>query len=354
MTDPRRSSRGFSSLGNIMVLGGDPKAPSPISRISRSDLELLMRTLEVSFVRLSECVVSSGFGLMLGSHDAPGLHYNLRGHGVGYIGNGPAIELEPHTMIIVPPHSPLRIDVPGARSSSTVKLVDGKTNCTLIDGVHRYVAGGGTPDVLMICGFFHAVYASSISLFGTLSAPIVERFEACNMLDQTLKAALAELVSQEVGAHAMSSALLKQVIVTLLRRALSSPNSWVEQFSLLRDPQIARAFAVMVDNPGAPHTVQSLAGSASLSRSAFMARFHDVIGRSPMLVLRDLRMRQAARQLTSGTYSVEQVAANAGYESRSSFIRAFRNTFGLDPSSFRASRLSVSPSSAVGFDLDEK
>jgi AraC family transcriptional activator of mtrCDE len=206
----------------------------------------------------------------------------------------------------------------------------------------------------MFCGFFHAIYASSISVFGTLSAPIVERFQACDMLDQKLNAALAELVSQEVGAHAMTSALLKQVVVTLLRRALSSPNSWVEQFSLLRDPQIARAFAVMVDNPGSPHTVQSLARNASLSRSAFMARFHDVVGRSPMLVLRDLRMRQAARQLTSETYSVEQIAANAGYESRSSFIRAFRKTFGLDPTDFRASRRSVNSSSFVASALDEK
>lgn len=337
-----------------MTRGGDRDATSPIARISRSDLDLLMRTLEVSFVRLSECVVSSGFGLSLGGVDATGIHYNLRGRGVAYIGDGPAIELEPHTMIVVPPHSPLRIDVPGERSSPAVRLVDGKTNYTINDGVCRYVAGDGTPDVIMFCGFFHAVYASSISLFGTFSAPIVERFEARDMLDQKLNAALAELVSQEVGAHAMTSALLKQVVVTLLRRALSSPSSWVEQLSLLRDPQIARAFAVMVDNPGAPHTVQSLARSASLSRSAFMARFHDVVGRSPMLVLRDLRMRQAARQLTSGTYSVEQIAANAGYESRSSFVRAFRKTFGLDPTDFRASGRSVGASSVVASGLEEK
>lgn len=73
-----------------------------------------------------------------------------------------------------------------------------------------------------------------------------------------------------------------------------------------------------------------------------------------MLVLRDLRMRQAARQLTSGTYSVEQIAANAGYESRSSFVRAFRKTFGLDPTDFRASGRSVGASSVVASGLEEK
>lgn len=332
---------------------GQRTAASPISRISRTDLELLMRTLEVSFVHLSECVVSSGYGLTLDGVDATGIHYNLRGTGIAHIGNGSAIELEPHTMIVVPPRSALRIDVPGERPAASVRIVDGKSCVTVNDGVYRFVAGDGTPDLIMFCGFFHAVYASSISLFGTLSAPIVERFDACDLLDQKLNAALSELVSQEVGVHAMSSALLKQVVVTLLRRALTSPNSWVEQFSLLRDPQVARAFAVMVENPGAPHTVESLARSASLSRSAFMAHFHEAVGRSPMLVLRDLRMRQAARQLTSATYSIEQIATNAGYESRSSFIRAFRKSFGLDPTDFRASRLSVSASSGVPFGVDE-
>lgn len=329
------------------------KATSPISRIPRADLELLMRTLEVSFVHLSECVVSTGYGLTLGGLDATGIHYNLRGTGIAYIRNGPPIELGPHTMLVVPPHSPLRIDVPGERPADGVRVVDGKSSVTVNDGVYRFVAGDGTPDLIMFCGFFHAVYASSINLFGTLSAAVVERFDARDLLDQKLNAALTELVSQEVGAHAMSSALLKQVVVTLLRRALTSPNSWVEQFSLLRDPQVARAFAAMVENPGAPHTVESLARTASLSRSAFMAHFHDAVGRSPMLVLRDLRMRQAARQLTSSTHSVEQIATNAGYESRSSFIRAFRKTFGLDPTDFRASGLSVSASAGVPFGVDE-
>jgi hypothetical protein len=50
------------------------------------------------------------------------------------------------------------------------------------------------------------------------------------MLDTRLEMALKELVAQEVGAKAMSAALLKQVIVALMRRSLSSLNLWVERF----------------------------------------------------------------------------------------------------------------------------
>jgi AraC family transcriptional activator of mtrCDE len=149
--------------------------------------------------------------------------------------------------------------------------------------------------------------------------------------------ALAELVAQEIGSAAMSSALLKQVIVALLRRSLRSMDLWIERFALLGDPQIARAFAEIVANPGARHSVESLARTAFLSRSAFMARFRSAVGRSPMTVLRDVRMRQAAEQLRAKAFTVDEVMHNAGYASRSSFVRAFHRAHGCDPSSYRRS-----------------
>jgi AraC family transcriptional activator of mtrCDE len=129
---------------------------------------------------------------------------------------------------------------------------------------------------------------------------------------------------------------LKQVIVMLMRRSLNSPGAWVERFAMLSDVQIARAFSEMVADPGVDHTVNSLARVACLSRSAFMARFASVMGRSPMIVLRDLRMRRASQVLEMNSLSVGQVAHEVGYASRSSFIRAFRETYGVDPSEYRA------------------
>lgn len=190
---------------------------------------------------------------------------------------------------------------------------------------------------MLICGYFHASYGSSTDLFGALTAPLIEQFTEGDQVDESLKAALMELVAQEVGSGAMSAALLKQVLVALLRRSLRSMDLWVERFSLLSDPQVARAFADMVAHPGAPHSVHSLARTACLSRSAFVARFTRVVGRSPMSILRDLRMRQAADQLRSTTMTVDEIAHHAGYASRSSFVRAFREAHGHDPTSYRRS-----------------
>jgi len=188
----------------------------------------------------------------------------------------------------------------------------------------------------MICGCFHASYGSSIDLFATLASPIVERFDATDQLGYRLEAALAELVDRQVGMQAMATALLKQVLITLLRRSLSSKDLLVEQFAILSDPQITRAFARMAASPGALHSVTTLSETAGLSRSAFMARFAGAVGCSPMAALRQLRMRQASKLLTANVLSIERIAHSVGYASRSSFSRAFRHVFGNDPVEHRA------------------
>ena len=310
----------------------------PLVPIAAADLDRRLEAVMLSFVRLSECLVGEGYRLELGGVDAPGLHYNLSGTGRMIVGKDEPIELRPHTLVILPARSRFRIEVPSRLEPRGVfKTVDGRSQVFESGAVRRYLATDAEPVIMLICGYFHASYGSSTDLFGTLAAPIVEQFHEGDQVDETLKAALAELVAQEAGFGAMSSALLKQVIVALLRRSLRSLDLWLERFSLLSDPQVARAFADMVAHPGARHSVQTLARTAFLSRSAFVARFTKVVGRSPMIVLRDLRMRQAADQLESSTLTVDEIARQAGYASRSSFVRAFRKAHGCDPTSYRRS-----------------
>jgi predicted ester cyclase len=80
-------------------------------QIPPSDLENLISTLDVKFVGLSHCSVSTGYRLELGDAGAPGIHYNLSGKGKIFIKNHQPIELKPHTLIIVPRNTPFRIEV---------------------------------------------------------------------------------------------------------------------------------------------------------------------------------------------------------------------------------------------------
>src|SRR5262249_12160680 len=151
-------------------------------------------------------------------------------------------------------------------------------------------------------------YGASIDLFGTLASPLVERFEATDQLGYRLEAALTELANRQIGMEAMATALLKQVLITLLRRSLSSGDLRLEQLSILSDRQVARAFARMAADPGGLHSITTLSETANLSRSAFMARFVGAIGCSPMAALRQLRMRQARNLLSANVLSIDQIA----------------------------------------------
>jgi len=312
---------------------------SPLMRLSRTDLESLFTALQVDFVELWECLVSPGWRLELAGTDAPGIHYNLGGAGRLIIGDRSPIDLLAHTLVIVPRGQPLRIEAPAdPHEASPWRVVDSAWLASAPDKIRKFVAGNSDPHVMLICGYFHASFGASVDLFTSLTDPIVEQFDSGDRLDEPMKSAMAELVAQEVGMGAMTTALLKQVLVRLLRRSLSSMNLWVERFSILADPPTARAFAEMVARPGAPHSVLTLARTSALSRSAFMARFTAVFSHSPMMVLRKLRMRQAAVLLTTGDLPIDRVAREVGYASRSSFFRAFRKAHGIDPSEYRAAR----------------
>lgn len=310
---------------------------SPLARLSRTNLDNLFSALQVDFVELWECLVSPGWRLELPGTDAAGIHYNLGGAGRLVIGDRSPVDLLAHTLVIVPRGQPLRIEAPAdSHVGSPWKVADREWLASGPDKVRKFVAGHSDPQVMLICGYFHVSFGASVDLFGSLADPIVEQFDSGDRLDEPLKSAMAELVAQEVGTGAMTAALLKQVLVKLLRRSLSSMQVWVERFSILADPPIARAFAEMVARPGARHSVRTLARTSALSRSAFMERFAAVFGQSPITVLRTLRMRQAAVLLTTSDLPIDSVAHDVGYASRSSFVRAFRKTYGSDPSEYRA------------------
>jgi AraC family transcriptional activator of mtrCDE len=322
----------------------DKVANRPDLRSSRSDLEILMAMLEVDLIALTECLVSPNWRLSFPAAETAGIHYNLAGVGQMSIGNGPTIPLTPHTLVVTPPRQPFRIDAAtGHGAVPMTRVVDAQWQSGAVSGtVRRLSATNGEPEVIMISGYFRASYSLSVDLFAALGSPIVERFGAADQLGHKLKAALAELTVQEVGMKAMATALLKQVLVTVLRRSLTSTDLWLERFSVLSDPQVARAFTQMVARPGAPHSVMTLSQTAGLSRSVFMVRFASAFGCSPMAALHQLRMRQAANLLTANILSIQQIAYTVGYAGARSFLRAFRRAYGKSATDYRAAATQAS------------
>jgi AraC family transcriptional activator of mtrCDE len=316
-------------------------AGEPLWRISRHDLDKLMATLEVGFVRLSECVVTEGAQLTLArAPDCTTIVYTMTGAGWIFDRTGAPIRALRHTLVIFPPGD--AVTIVAAEANDAPHEVKGATPFAP-GSAQRHTAGTGAPVTILACGVFKAVYGADFDLFGALTAPVVETFDAHDQLDQVITYALREITLQDVGGGAMARALFKLVLLAFLRRSMVSSNPWVERLSVLSDPPIARAFAVMSAQPAAPHTVHSLAQAVGLSRSSFMARFAAAFGESPMALLRRLRMRLAANLLAADALSVDQVALQSGYQSRSSFSRSFRKFYGSDPSEYRSAASRVAP-----------
>ena len=288
----------------------------PILRISPADLDTLIGTLEVRQVALEECTLKGERRFEPGN-GMTRLYYGICGTGYLTTSNGQSIAIPQHTLVVVPSVNRAHLQFRPVREDRAM------------------LAGSAR----VLCGHFHAAFGDIVDMFDGLSTPIVERFSEGDDLPAKLKLALVELQGKQPGSVSMTSLLMKQALLLLLRRSLTSPNPWVERFAILKDHRISKAFAEMTARPGAGHTVDSLARIACLSRSTFMARFFELVGRAPMSVLRDLRMRQAAQQLRLPGVSIGQISQAAGYANNSGFIRAFRKAYGMDPREYRGQAL---------------
>jgi AraC family transcriptional regulator len=100
--------------------------------------------------------------------------------------------------------------------------------------------------------------------------------------------------------------------------------------------RIARVVEAILLEPGAHHTLESLAAVAHLSPFHFHRVYRALTGESVVETVQRLRLAQAAQRLTDAAASVTAVAHDAGYNSPQAFARAFRGFTGVSPSEFKA------------------
>jgi thiosulfate/3-mercaptopyruvate sulfurtransferase len=103
----------------------------------------------------------------------------------------------------------------------------------------------------------------------------------------------------------------------------------------ITDPKLSRALEAFHDDPGAAWSVQELAETAHMSRSAFADRFHKLVGVSPMSYVSRWRMHFAHNRLTETDDSIGEIAEASGYLSEEAFGKAFRKEFGMSPRAVR-------------------
>ena len=137
--------------------------------------------------------------------------------------------------------------------------------------------------------------------------------------------------SQEILAR-LSELLFVEAVRGHIEQLSGDATGWL---AALRDPSLARALAALHARPRHPWTAERLAGEACLSRSAFAEKFTATVGLPPMSYLTRWRMVLAGQRLRESSETIAQIAEAIGYESESTFSRAFTREMGVAPGAWR-------------------
>lgn len=96
--------------------------------------------------------------------------------------------------------------------------------------------------------------------------------------------------------------------------------------------RMAKVRNMIIDDPGAPHSLQSLAREAGLSISGLKTKFRQVYGQPVFAFVNDVRMEAARLGIEREGWTVAQAAHFAGYNHASNFCTAYLKYFGHSPS----------------------
>lgn len=304
-------------------------------------LDELLATLEVGATHFTACDIRRGWSVKFDACQTATLHYCLAGTGTLTLPRD-AIALNPHTFVLLPagiayclessPSSPIRLEY-------RQRLHAPQTG----QSVPTVTVGQGEPGMSTACGEVSIGPQSGPDPFSFLRAPLVARFDDAEGLRSQFVMMLAEASRSAVGSRALIETLLKQCLILALRRCIQQGDRVLPWLFDVSDSGLALALKAIFRQPEAPFTVERLATIAGMSRSSFAASFTENFGRSPMSLVKIVRLRRAAELLTTTSLPVADVAKRAGFSSRSNFSHSFSLLYGTDPSGFRRASRQVTP-----------
>jgi AraC-like DNA-binding protein len=199
--------------------------------------------------------------------------------------------------------------------------------------------GAGGPATTMICGVVRLDDRAAQQLVALFPAIIkVEGWTAPQeeWIESTLRFLTAEASALHAGGETVITRLADILVIQAIRswiaRDPAAQRGWL---GALRDPQIGRAIGAIHREPTRPWTLAALADAAGMSRSAFAARFTQLVGEPAMRYVARWKMHAAHRWLLGEDASVVELAQRLGYDSEAAFSRAFKRFLGVSPGAVR-------------------
>lgn len=246
------------------------------------------------------------------------------------------VRLEAGDFVILPHDSPHTLrDAPDSPAEPLMTLLERHPRDA--DGVWRFGGGGKTTIAIGGCFYFEEALTSPLlQVLPPLLHIRGNQGEVVTWLEPTLKFIACEAQSDRPGAQAVITHLSDVLFIQAVRAYVCAlPEGEGNWLRATKDAQIGQALTLIHRNPELPWKVQTLAAEAAMSRSAFAARFSQLVGESPLQYVTRWRIHRAARLLRETRGSVGEVAAQVGYQSEAAFSRVFKQWTGRAPAAYR-------------------
>jgi AraC-like DNA-binding protein len=202
--------------------------------------------------------------------------------------------------------------------------------------------GGDGERTTMICGLFQFDDPAAQQLVTLLPKVITVDAWAipqAEWIQSTLRMIAAEAKEMNPGGETVITRLADILVIHGIRFWIThssfAQTGWL---GALRDPQIGPVISKIHRRPAHGWSLESLAAEASMSRSAFAARFTELVGESAMHYVTRWRMNAARSRLVESGVTVAEVANSVGYESEAAFNRAFKRHLGISPGAAKRAR----------------
>ncbi len=204
------------------------------------------------------------------------------------------------------------------------------------------LCGGGGAPTTIVCGSLSFDRASLKPITQLLPAFILMKADEARTLalHNTVQALASEMAEQAPGSEVVASRLAEVLFIQVLRAQIASgpernrPEHNRGWLRAIFDPQIGAALSAIHDRVNTPWTVESLAETASMSRSAFAARFKELLSQTPLEYVTEWRMQKAMQFLEQRDKKLIDVARSVGYESDAAFSKAFKRVVGANPGEY--------------------
>ncbi|MBA3294520.1 MAG: AraC family transcriptional regulator [Geodermatophilaceae bacterium] len=195
--------------------------------------------------------------------------------------------------------------------------------------------GGGGTRTSLICGAVRFDHPAARNLVEIL--PAIIHIEAAaspypDRIHSTLALLAAEAKELRPGGEAVITRLADILVIQAIRTWIETdPAAQTGWLGALDVPQIGRAISLIHRDPAREWTVAALADELAMSRSAFAARFTELVGEPAMRYVTRWRMNVALGALQDDGATIAELAGRLGYRSDAAFARAFKRVTGRSP-----------------------